>query len=244
MEGLARVLRLGRRKEANGATAPLTPATPLPRAPTLPHHWLTIAVARPGPAAAIPVANARVVVRPFPRGAARPEEPVARGTTGADGSFAVSLPPGRYAVYAQHEADGKAVTVTLEHAGRATLFLESLSRRATLTVEMHGSDGFPLPDAQVEVRSLPGGTHVARAVADADGVTHITLPPGAYELHVSGSVTRTFLEADTTVRITAEPQMHETAAPPPVSKYAQRARAATSVVAALDTSSVRDEQWN
>lgn len=243
MAGFTRALRLGRRKEAT-APAPEHSATPLPRAPAVQHHWLTLAVVRSGPSTPIPVAGARVVVRPFPRGAARPEEPVARGSTGADGSFSASLPPGRYAVYAQHESEGKAVTITLEHAGRAQLVLESLARRATLCVEVHGLDGLPLAEARVEIRSLPGGTHVAHAVADNDGVARITLPPGAYEVHLGGTVTRTYLEADTVVRVTAEPAAHETAAPPPVSRYAQRARAATAVVAPLDASQLRDEQWN
>lgn len=245
MAGLTRALRLGRHKETPApASTPASIAPPLARTPSVPHHWLTLAVVRPGPAAPIPVAGARVVVRPFPRGAARPEEPVARGTTSPDGSFAALLPPGRYAVYAQHESEGKAVTVTLEHAGRAQVVLESLARRANLSVEVHGLDGLPLPDANVEIRTLPSGGRVAHARADADGVAHVSLPPGAYEVHVCGTTTRTYLEADTTIRVTAEPHALETAAPPPVSRYAQRARAATAVIAPLDATNVRDEQWN
>lgn len=242
---LRRGLRLGRSKEADAvAPQPAAPPLSLPRAPTVAHHWLTIAVVRPGPAAPIPVAGARVVVRPFPRGASRPEEPVARGSTSADGSFAASLPPGRYAVYAQHEGEGKAVNVTLEHAGRATLALDSLGRRVKLTVEVNGLDGCPLPDAAIEIRTVPAGTQAARAVTDLDGAAETALPPGAYEVHVGGVVARTFVEADTIVRVTAAPMPLKLAPTPPVSKYAQRARAATATVAPLDAGSVREETFN
>lgn len=226
-------------------TAPAsTPTAPLPRTPSVAHHWLTLAVVRPGPAAPIPVPASRVVVRPFARGATRPEDPVARGTTGPDGTFSVSLPAGRYAVYAQHEGEGKAVTVTLEHAGRATLVLESLGRRVTLSVEVQDRDGGPLPDATVDVRTIPAGTHAARAVTNDDGAVDVPLPPGAYEVRVGETITRTYLEADTILRVTADPRAPEPLQAPPVSKYAQKARAATAVVAPLDNSSVRDETWN
>lgn len=239
-----RGLRL-RRGKGNAPAEPTAPAAPpLARAPAVQHHWLTVAVARSGPAAPIPVAGARVVVRPFPRGAPRPEEPVARGTTGSDGSFAASLPPGRYAVYAQHEGEGKAVNVTLEHAGRATLVLESLARRATLTIEVHDVAGEPVVDAPIEVRAIPSGTHAVRVVTTEEGLAEVALPPGAYELHVGGTVTRTYLEASTTVRVTAEPLPLDAPLAPPLSRYAQRARAATATVAPLDASSIRDEQWN
>ncbi|HVM44637.1 MAG TPA: hypothetical protein VM582_01780, partial [Candidatus Thermoplasmatota archaeon] len=205
---------------------------------------LGVAVVRPGPSAPIPVAGARVVVRPYPRHAARPEDPVARGATGPDGTFSASLPPGRYAVYAQHEGEGRAVTVSLAHAGRARLSRTSVARRATLTVEVNGLDGEPLPDAAVDVRAHPSGAHAARIVTNDDGVAHVALPPGAYELHVGGAATRTYLEADTVVRVTAEPHPLEGAAPPPLSRYAQRARAATATVAPLDGGAIREEVWN
>lgn len=243
MEGLKRGFGFGRRKPAAAVVA-AEPALPLPRAPAVAHHWLAIDVARPGPAVPLPVSQARVVVRPFPRGATKPEDPVARGATGPDGSFSVSLPAGRYAVYAQHEGEGKAVTVTLEHAGRATLVLESLGRRVTLTAEVTGPDGDPMPDATVDVRTVPSGTHAGRHVTNDDGVAEISLPPGAYEVRVGTTITRTYLEADTILRLTAEPEAPEPIVAPPVSKYAQKARAATSVIAPLDSSSLRDETWN
>lgn len=244
MEGRSRVFPWGRRKEAQAAYVAEKPAAPLPRAPTVAHHWLAIMVARPGPVSPLPVAEARVVVRPFPRGAAKPEEPVARGATGADGSFSVSLPAGRYAVYAQHEGEGKAVTVTLEHAGRATLLLETLGRRVLLMAEVTGTDGDPMPDAVVDVRAIPSGTHAARQTTNDDGVAEISLPPGAYEVRVGTTVTRTYLEADTILRLTAEPEAPEAPATLPVSRYAQKVRAATSVIAPLDSASLRDETWN
>ncbi|HUR68759.1 MAG TPA: carboxypeptidase-like regulatory domain-containing protein [Candidatus Thermoplasmatota archaeon] len=236
-----RGLGFGRAKKE--ATPP-EPAPPLARPPSVAHHWLTISVARPGPAAPLPVSHARVVIRPFPRGASKPEEAVARGATGPDGSIAVSLPAGRYAVYAQHEGEGKAVTVTLEHAGRAMLTLESLGRRVILSCEVTGPDGDPVPDATVDVRTVPAGTHAAREVTNDDGVADVHLPPGAYEVRVGDTITRTYIEADTILRIMAERQAPEAVAAPPVSKYAQRARAATSVIAPLDTGAVREETWN
>lgn len=241
MEGLKRALPWGRREKV--APAP-QPAAPLPRQPVVPHHWLTVAVVRPGPVAPLPVVGARVVVRPYPRGAARPEDPVARATTGPDGTVALFLPAGRYAVIAQHEGEGRAVTVTLEHAGRATLPLESLGRRVVLTVEVCGEDGNPLPDAAVDVRTVPTGTPAAHATTDDDGVAALTLPPGAYEVRVGDAVVKTFIEADTVLRLTAVPAAHEAPPQPPVSRYAQKARAATSVVALLDSQGLREETWN
>lgn len=248
MEGLVRGLRLRRRKEAQpeppaeAAAPPSAPVAARPRA--VQHHWLTVAVVRPGPESSVPVSGARVVIRPFFRGAARPEEPVARGTTAADGTFAASLPAGRYAVYAQHEGESKAVTVSLEHAGRATLVLESQARRAALEIHVTGLDGAPLVGAAVDVRAVPTLAQVARAATDAAGVARLALPPGAYEVRVGGASARTFLEADTSIRLAAEPAYVEPAAEPPMSRYAQKARAATSVVAPLDPEAVRPDVWN
>lgn len=238
MEGLRRLLG---RREAEVEEIP-SPA-PLPRAPTLAHHWLTVAVGRPGPHAPIPVAGARVAVRWFPRGEARPLDVVARGTTGPDGTIALQLPEGRYAVSAREGGEGKAVTITLEHAGRATLLLESLARRAVLTVEVTDLAGEPLADAAVDVRTHPTGAPAARSVTDDDGVAQLPLPPGAYEVRVGDAVAKTYLEADTVLRLSAT-QAPGAAAPAPPSRYAQRVRAATGIVAHLDTAQVRDEIWN
>ena len=242
-----RGLRLRRRKEEPSApSAPDAPPLPppLPRAPSVAHHWLTIVVVRPVPGSAVPAAGARVVVRPFFRGQSRPEEPVARGTTAPDGAFSVSLPAGRYAIYAQHEGEAKAVTVTLEHAGRATLALESVARRAKLEVHVTGFDGAPLADATVDVRAVPTLAEAARAATGSDGIARLLLPPGAYEVRVGGASARTFVEADTTIRLAAEPSLPERTLEPPMSRYAQKARAATSVVAPIDVESVRAEVWN
>lgn len=238
-----RGLRLRRKKEAQ----PEPPAEPVPlvaRPRAIAHHWLTVAVVRPGPESSVPVAGARVVIRPFFRGAARPEDPVARGATAADGTFAASLPAGRYAVYAQHEGESKAVTVSLEHAGRATLVLESAARRAALEVIVTGLDGAPLAHAGVDVRAVPTLAQVARAVTDAAGSARLALPPGAYEVRVGGASARTFVEADTTIRLAADPAYAEPVAEAPMSRYAQKARAATSVVAPLDPAAVRPDVWN
>lgn len=224
------------------APAPVLP--PLPRPQGIAHHWLTVVVARPGPAAPVPVAGARVTVRAFPRGAPRPGDPVARGTTGADGSVALQLPAGRYAVSAQHGGEARVVTVTLEHGGRALLLLEAPGRRVTLTVEAFTPDGRPLPHAVVDVRTSPAGTPAARGHADERGVLSLPLPPGAYEVRVGDASARTYLEADTRLRLTAEPAPADARQPPPVTPYAQRARAAATHVAPLDPSSVRHETWN
>lgn len=243
-----RGLRLRRRKAAADPAAPAAPpapaAAPLPRPPAVTHHWLAIHVLRPGPAAAVPVGGARITVRPYFRGAMRPEEPVARGTSAPDGTFAVSLPAGRYAIYAQAEGEGKAVTVALHHPGRATLMLESLARRATLEVVVTGLDGAPLAEATVDLRVVPTLVQVARMQTDSEGRARIALPPGAYEVRVNGASARTFLEADTTLRIASEPLEPAELAPAPISRYAQKARAATTVVAPLDAGTVRDEVWN
>jgi hypothetical protein len=174
----------------------------------------------------------------------RPEEPVARGTTAPDGTFSCSLPAGRYAIYAQVDGEGKAVTVALHHAGRATLVLESLARRAKLEVHVTGIEGTPLANATLDIRAVPTLAQVARLATDAQGCARIALPPGAYEVRVGGTSARTFLEVDTTLRLAAEPLEQADLAPAPVSRYAQRARAATSVVAPLDGGAVRDEVWN
>lgn len=231
---------LGREAQASEAEPAPTPAAP--RAPPVAHHWLTLAVMRPGPHAPLPVAGARVSVRAFPRGAARPGDVVARATTGTDGNASLLLPQGRYAVTARDGDDAKAVTITLEHAGRAQLLLESAVRRAVLSVELTDVTGGPLADAQVEVRAVPGGQTAGRAVTDADGVAAIPLPPGAYEILAGSSSARTFLDADTTLRLCAATSPAPAALPP--TRYAQRARAATAVVAPLDTERLREDTWN
>ncbi|GEM_PF-7088161 len=217
------------------------PAPPLPRPPAAPHHWLTVLVARPGPEGPLPVADARVVIRPFPLGAPKPGEPMARAATGPEGTVALLLPAGRYAVSARHAGEGRAVTVTLEHAGRALLVLEALGKRVVLTVEVSGPDGGALPGAPVEVRSAPAGTLAARGATDERGVATLHLPPGAYEVRVGAARARTFVETDTLLRLAAE----AAPAPQPVaSRYAQKARAATSYVAPFSAEHVRDDVWN
>lgn len=237
----------GKRVEEPSAAPSAAPAQstapPLPRPPAEPHHWLTVVVARPGPAAPVPAAGASVVVRPFPRGAARPLEPVARVTASADGSVALCLPEGRYAVSARHEGEGRAVTLTLEHAGRALLLLEALGRRAVLTVEAADAAGAPLSNAVVAVRAVPTGTQAGSATTDERGVASLQLPPGAYEVRVGETVAKTYVEADTLLRLTAE-AAPDPAAPPSPSRYAMRARTATSYVAPFDVAGVRDDVWN
>lgn len=235
MEALRRMLG---RQSGTASEPDLPPRPPTPQAP---HHWLSLAVYRPGAHAPLPVAGARIVVRAFPRGQPRPGDVVARAVTGADGNASLMLPQGRYAVAAREGDETKAVTITLEHAGRATLLLESAIRRATLTVEVTDIRGAPLPDAPVDVRSVPGGQPAARAVTDADGVATIPLPPGAYEVQAGATGARTYLDADTTLRLCAAASAP--VAPPPT-RYAQKARAATAMVAPLDTERLREETWN
>lgn len=233
----------GRDPEPEPAPAPIARAVPpLARpAPAANHHWLTVLVARPGPEGPLPVAAARVVVRPYPLGAAKPGEPMGRGTTAADGTVALHLPAGRYAVSARHQGEGRAVTVTLEHSGRALLVLEALGKRVDLTIEATGADGGALPGAAVEVRASPAGTLAGRGTTDERGAVTLHLPPGSYEIRLGETRARTYLEADTRLRLTA------TAAPAPQTvqtRYAQKARAATSYVAPFNSEHVRDDVWN
>ena len=222
-------------------------APPLAREPdAAPHHWLTIIVARHGPVGPVPLPGARVVVRAYPRGAAAPRAPIGRGTTGPDGTLALLLPAGRYAVAATHERDTRAVTVTLEHAGRALLTLESLARRVALTIEAARPDGFALTHAPVEVRAAAGGAVVERGATDDTGVVTLGVPAGAYEVRVGGASVRTYVEADTLLRMTAEPAAADAAEADvqPITPYQQKVRAATQYAAPYAVANVRDEGWN
>ncbi|MEA3202130.1 MAG: hypothetical protein QOE90_3558 [Thermoplasmata archaeon] len=229
---------------AEPADAPVARAAgPLPRPEPkgAPHHWLTLVVARPGPEGPLPVPDARLVIRPYPRGAPKPGEAMARATTGPEGTASLHLPAGRYAISARHGSDGRAVTVTLEHAGRALLLLEALGKRIALTLEISGMDGGALPGAAVEVRASPAGALAARGLTDERGVATLHLPPGAYEVRVGETRVRTYVETDTLLRLAAE------AVPAPQSvqtRYAQKARAATSYVAPFNAEHVRDDVWN
>jgi hypothetical protein len=226
----------------DGAVASSTELAPIPRAPSTTHHWLTLLVARPGPHEPVPVPFARVTVRAFPRGAERPGDVVARGTTRSDGTIELQLPGGRYAVSARAGEDGRHVTITLEHPGRALLLLENMSRRIVLTIEASRLDGRPLVEAALEVRSSPAGSVAARGVTDERGIVSLNLPPGAYEVRVGETVVRTYAEADTLLRLTAENV--GPAAGPAASKYAQKVRSATTYVATYDVGSVREDIYN
>jgi hypothetical protein len=192
----------------------------------------------------VPVAGARVVVRSFPRGSARPGEPVGRATTAADGSVALLLPAGRYAVAAAHEDESRAVTITLEHAGRAMLALESRGRRVVLTVEVALSDGRAVENGCVDVLTVPGGALAARGSTDAEGIAALSLPPGAYEVRVGDAAAKTYIEADTLLRVTADAAPRALAAPAAVTRYHQRVRAATGYAAPFDVAHLRDDIWN
>lgn len=225
--------------------APTAPAQ-VARAPPPPieHHWLSVLVARPGPHEPLPVTGARVLVRPYPRGATRPGEVIARGTTGADGNVSLLLPAGRYALAARHGEDGKYVTLTLEHAGRAVLVLETLGKRVTLTVETSTVDGRPAPNVAVEARTVPAGTIAARAVSDEDGVANLSVPPGAYEVRAGSAVAKTYVETDTLLRLTAAAGTATPLDPEPQTRYQQKVRQATSYVSPYDVGSVREDIYN
>lgn len=246
----------GRKEATPGADAPQAvpsgPASSPPRAPPLArevspaHHWLSVVVARHGPAGPVPVAGARIVVRPYPRGATSPGDPVGRGTTSAEGSLALLLPPGRYAVAATHDGDSRVVTVRLEHAGRAVLVLESRARRVALRLEVARPDGFALGHAPVEVRTVTGGALVERGETDETGIASLHIPAGAYVVHVGDARVRTYVEADTVLRIAADaaPEARLASGGPTAHPYAQRVRAATQYAAPFDLAAVRDEGWN
>lgn len=234
------------------AAAAMRPVAPIPRAPdTRAHHWLALLVARHGPAGPVPVPGARVIVRAFPRGATRPGAPVGRGTTNAEGTLTLLLPEGRYAVSATSDGDARIVTVTLEHAGRATLVLESLQARVMLRIEATRSDGEPLAQARVEVRAAAGNALVVDGTTDEAGHLSVTVPRGAYEVRAGAARVRTYVEAATTLRITADDDAPAGAsgsdarpAPSQLSPYAQRIRHATHYAAPYQVHNVRDEGWN
>lgn len=242
---------LGKRKRAAEAP-PSQPAPPVEAAPAPPkmrrpgtvvNHWLTLVVARPGPERPVPVAGASIVVRAYPRGAGRPQAVVAQATTGADGSAALLLPFGRYALQARHGDERRAVTITLEHEGRALLLLESARRRVSIQVDASRPDGAPLAEAEVEARAHPSGVLAARTITDPDGVATLTVPPGAYEVRIGDVAVRTYVEADTLLRLTAQPPPRPAVASAP-SRYAIRAREALSYAAPFDVHRVRDELSN
>lgn len=173
------------------------PAPPLARpAPRVRHEWLTITVARANPQGPVPLAHARVVVRPWPAGQPKPSEPLARTATGSEGNAALLLPTGRYAIAASHGGAAKAVTLTLDHAGRAFILLEGPARLAALAVE--GAT----PLCEVEVRDSEGGLH-ARARADEHGFILFPLLPGTYDVTAAGATARVRLDEDARVRLPA-----------------------------------------
>src|SRR5439155_25301786 len=116
---------------------------------------------------------------------------------GPGGTLELQLPAGRYAVSARAGEDGRVVTVTLEHAGRALLLLEGLGRRVTLTVEVARNDGRALGGAEVEARATPAQALPARAITDERGIAHIDGPPGADEVRLGGTTVPTYAEAGT-----------------------------------------------
>ena len=235
--------RLPWRKAEPAASEAAGQTLPLPRPPTVEHHWLTLVVARPAPAGPVPVAGARVVVRAYPRGAPRPTEPVARGTAGPDGTVTLHLPAGRYAVSASHDDEARGVTITLEHAGRAMILLEGLGRRVVLTAEVTGPDGSALGGARVEVRTTPARALAAEGHTDERGVASLLLPPGAYEVRVGETLAKTYVEADTLLRLSADaPRIDAPAVA--TSRYAQKARQAVAYVAPFDLACLRDDQLN
>lgn len=237
------ILPKWRRNSTEQETVPHTAVATFPRPSTVPHHWLSILVARPSPHDPVPVEGARVIVRPFPTNSTRPGDIVARGTTAPDGTVTLLLPEGRYAVAARHDEDGRNVTITLEHAGRALLLLESLGKRITLTIEASTFDGRALPEAPVEVRTVPTGSIAARGVTDDRGVASLAVPPGAYEIKLGATYAKTYAEADTLIRLSADPNGVEVEAQPST-KYHQKVRAATNYVAPYDVEAVRDDLWN
>ena len=201
---------LRRKEPAPAATPPAAPPPPPRPAPPLArpqakvrHEWLTVTVARATPRGPIPLSDARVVVRPWPLGDARPGDPLARATTGPNGAATLLLPTGRYAVSATHGGQTKAVALTLDHAGRAHVLLDSAARLAALAV-----DGAP-PGAEVQARDARDGGLRAALRADDHGFALLPLPPGTYDvaaLDASGepvSAARVTLLADTRLHLPA-----------------------------------------
>lgn len=231
---------------ARGALASVEPAAraaerTFPRPARIAHHWLTVTVQRAGPAHETPIVGARVVVRAHPLGELRPGEPVARGITRADGTAAFLLPPGRYSVAARESGGVRAATVVLDRAGGVTLALEDLHQRVGLHVQVDRTDLGAVVRARVEVRSLPTERLVAEAVTDAHGVADFTLPPGAYEVRVGEAKARTFLEANTVLRLAADRARQPRRQP---SAYSMQARQAVNYVQRFELGALRDDGWN
>ncbi len=238
-----------RKAEAKPSPTPPQPApqirhdsAALPRAPHVEHHWLTVHVARPSPNRNVPIQGARVSVRRLHQADDAPDEPVAKGITNPDGTTAFHLPAGRYTVNARHGADARAVTVTLEHAGRATLLLNAPQRAVTLTITASQEDGAPLANATVAIHTEGTNTPVVQTATDERGIAEIEIAPGSYTVKVGTSTVRTFAETDTLLHVTARAVTAPTARP--LSRYAQRARQAVSYAAPLDLHHLREDMWN
>lgn len=211
------------------------------RPPSLRHHWLTISVSHPGPTRSIPAPGARVVVRAYSDDRSRAGPPVARGVTRADGAVAFLLPPGRYFVVARDGGSARAATIEVDRPGHASLLLEEFGRRVELIIEAVHDDGQPLMDAAVDIRLDHNGAEVMTALTDEHGVATFDLRPGAYRIQVGEATARTFLDADTRLRI------HGASPKPPTrlpTTYQLQARQAVNYVQEFELARLRDEGWN
>lgn len=203
------------------------PAPPLRRLPAgLRHEWLTVAVARSTLQGPVPLANARVAVRPWSsdaQGAAA--EPIARAMTGPDGSASFHLPAGRYAIAASHGQDAKAVTLALDRTGRATLLLDGPGRLVALAVDVRDPAGHPLVGVPVEALDALG-LAAGRALTDEHGHAVLALPPGHYQVRA--------LAATATVALPGTARLRLVTAPPPPAERQEAAAQARSFEPPLD----------
>jgi hypothetical protein len=142
------------------------------------------------------------VVHAWPRGEARPLDPVARAFTDPEGAVSFHLPVGRYALTATREGESRTVAVTVERAGRATVLLEEAPHTLlrTLRVEVVDVDGRPLPAEDVEA-APPDGSPAHRARTDGQGLAPLVLAPGLYDVRAAGRAVRVQVEHDARLRV-------------------------------------------
>lgn len=223
------------------APRPLEAPAPLARPQARPHHWLTVHVGLRLEGDLQPLGAAQVVVRPMPVGQVREGDPIARGSTGADGSVALLLPAGRYTVTAVHGPAKRRVLVTVERAGRVTLVLEDgASRHATLSVEARAHDGGPAQGVPIEARVPRSGKVAARGVTDDRGAAALFVPHGEYDVVAQGASVRQRVAGDADVQLVLPPPPPT----PPSLPYLRRVRAANAFAAPFDPEAVDGDLWN
>lgn len=233
---MVRLLWSRRSGEPASRPEPDAPA-PLARRAAPAHLRLTVLVANRPTGAALP--GARLAVRPLEPLRDWPEGREARAVARADGTAALLLPRGRYAVRIEHERLRKCITLTLERDGRATIWLDAPTVRAHLVVDARRADGSPLARAPVEVRAARADALLALPLTDEAGAASLWLAPGDYDLRVGAVLRRVRLRADGVVRLDELPLLP---APAPETPLVRRAREGAADLHRLPRPSM--DHWN